>query len=227
MGPEATVDFYRQVIAFTPAGCDQEHIPTVILSHTAVPDRTESILQGHHHSLPALIEGVTFLEHAGAEIIAIPCNTAHYYIEDLRAGVRVPILSIIEETVSAIMSMPEVPRCVAIFGTDGVRAAHLYDRPLESRGIRCIFPDAAPQRRIMEIIGRIKAGQAGSGERQELLAFSEHARKAGAEALVLGCTELPLLFRGHRPNLALLDSTRLLAEAAVRFCLGSGLGAKA
>jgi aspartate racemase len=219
MGPEAGIDFYRQVLAFTPASRDQDHIPTILLSHTQVPDRTESILRGHLDCLPALIEGVAFLEHAGAEVIAIPCNTAHYYIEDLRAAIQTTLLSIVEETVSAILATPESPGCVAVFGTEGIRATNLYGRALEAGGLRYIYPDITSQQRITEIIRSVKSGKAGSEERNQLMALAEEARKSGAEALLLGCTELPILFRGHPVPLPVYDSTSLLAKAAVRFCI--------
>jgi aspartate racemase len=219
MGPEATVDFYRQVIELTPAGCDQEHIPAIIYSHTGVPDRTESILNGRHDCLPALISGVTFLEQAGAEVIAIPCNTAHYYIDKMRAATQIAILSIIEETVAAVLAAKCVPRHIAVFGTEGIRITNLYGRVLEASGVCCLYPGITPQKRIMDIIGSVKSGKAGVAERNELLAMAEDMRKTGADALLLGCTELPILLRDQDIGLPLYDSTGILAKAAVRFCI--------
>jgi aspartate racemase len=218
MGPEATADFYRQVIALTPADRDQEHIPTIIYSHTAVPDRTESIMKGRHDCLSPLLEGVAFLEQAGAEAIAIPCNTAHYYIEEMRAATPMTILSIIEETVGAVLAAKCVLRRIAVFGTEGIRMTNLYGRALEAFGVDCLYPEVAAQKRIMDIISSVKSGQAGAAERDELLAMAEDLRKAGAEALLLGCTELPILLRDQDAGLPLYDSTSILAKAAVRFC---------
>jgi aspartate racemase len=222
MGPEATVDFYRQVIALTPANCDQEHIPTIIYSHTEVPDRTESIMKKRHDCLPPLLDGVTFLEQAGAEVIAIPCNTAHYYIEEMRVATAVAILSIIEETVGAVLAAKCVPRHIAVFSTEVMRVTDLYGRALEAFGVHCHYPEADIQKRIMDIIGSVKSGKAGAAERDELIAMAEDLRKAGTEALLLGCTELPILLRDQDTGLPLFDSTSILAKAAVRFCFRSG-----
>jgi aspartate racemase len=217
MGPEATADFYRAVVASTPADSDQQHIPTIILSNPEVPDRTESILQGHHRALPYLIEGVIFLEQAGVDFIVIPCNTAHCYIADMRQAVKIPILSIIEETVAAIRQALPLPGCIGLLATDGTHATDLYGRHLRQAGLRFICPDKSRQALVMEGIRHVKSGHV-STQSYRLLEEVEYTLKAaGAEALILGCTELPMLAAGAKLELPVFNPTLLLASAAVSF----------
>jgi aspartate racemase len=92
MGPEATANMYQLIVKLTPAKRDQEHIPTVMFSFPQVPDRTTAIQSGDPSIVPYLVEGVTRVQHAGASFIIIPCNTAHYYYDQMQAATAVPIL---------------------------------------------------------------------------------------------------------------------------------------
>jgi aspartate racemase len=217
MGPEATVDFYRAVISLTPANCDQEHIPAIILSNPEIPDRTESILQGHHGALPYLIEGVIFLEHAGADFIAIPCNTAHYYIDDLRQAVKIPVLSIIEVTVQSICHASTIPDCFGLLATDGTHAMDLYGRYLRQAGLRHVSPDESRQAMVMEGIRHVKSGCITTQSYNLLEQVENSLKEAGAKALILACTELPILAAGAKLELPIFNPTLLLARAAVSF----------
>lgn len=219
MGPEATVDLYRAVISLTPALRDQDHIPTIILSNPETPDRTQSVLQGSHKSLPYLIEGVTFLEHAGADFIVIPCNTAHCYIDDLRQGVKIPILSIIEETVKSISKSQPLPVCVGILATDGTRTMNLYGDLLSQSGLRYLYPDATHQAQVMQAVYHIKSGYPPGEKVDALQESARHLKSAGAEALILGCTELPILAKDCDLGLPIYNPTQILAAAAVAYAL--------
>ena len=218
MGPKATLDFYGRVIELTPAQHDQEHIPTIIHSNTETPNRNESILKGSHDSLPYLVDGVVFLEHGGADVIVIPCNTAHYYIGDLRAGVRIPILSIIEETVLAIQASQSVPDCVGILATDGTKAMNLYGEELKKAGISYIYPKNDFQAKVMQLIDGVKSGNlVNSGA--VLGKIERHCISAGAQALILGCTELPLAARSCQLQLPVFNPNAILAASTVALCL--------
>ena len=105
MGPEATAEFYRYIVSLTPAGRDQDHIKVLMYSNPKIPDRSRAITEGGESPLPYLVESAHVLERAGAGILAIPCNTAHYYLPELQARVDVPVLNMITETLSAFKGL--------------------------------------------------------------------------------------------------------------------------
>ncbi len=216
MGPEATADCYHKIIAATPATRDQEHIPTLIYSLPQVPDRTTAIRTGDRSIVAWLVEGVTRLESCGASFIIIPCNTAHYFYDDMQKAVKIPILNMIRETAAETARRhPGVTR-VGLLATSGTIATGLYARELGARGIQTIVPDSAMQEGVvMKAIALIKSG-ANKKEAEDLLARAgdELVRK-GARVIVLGCTETPLAFNPQRSPVPVVDATQVLARAAV------------
>ena len=118
MGPQATQDFYQRILDRTDASCDQEHLPTLIWSDTAIPDRTAAILGGDAEGCyRRLLEGARLLERGGCTVLAIPCNTSHYFADRLQAQLHIPIIHMIRETVAAIQAMGK--KTVGILATDG------------------------------------------------------------------------------------------------------------
>jgi aspartate racemase len=216
MGPEATADCYRKVIAATPATKDQDHIPTLIYSLPQVPDRTTAIRTGDRSIVPWLVEGVTRLERAGASFIIIPCNTAHYYFDDMQAAVRIPIVNMIRETVAETARRHPGARRIGLLATSGTIATHLYEREFAARGIRTLVPDSVMQEDVvMKAIGSIKAGEEKRIAEDLLAGAADSLVARGAEVLVLGCTETPLAFNPTRARAPVVDATRVLAQAAV------------
>jgi aspartate racemase len=216
MGPEATADCYRKVIAATPATRDQDHIPTLIYSLPQVPDRTTAIRTGDRSIVAWLVEGVTRLESAGASFIIIPCNTAHYYYEDMQRAVKIPILNMIRETVDETVRLyPQATR-IGLLATSGTIATKLYEREFAARGVVTVTPDSAVQEGlVMKAIGAIKAGT-DRREPEDLLAQAgAHLEGKGSQVLVLGCTETPLAFNPRRAKVPVVDATQVLARAAV------------
>lgn len=216
MGPEATANMYQLIVKLTPAGKDQEHIPTLIYSLPQVPDRTTAIESHDPVIVPWLVEGVTRLERAGASFIIIPCNTAHYYHERMQAAVRVPILNMIRETADAVAGYYPERRDVGLLATSGTIRTGLYEKELAARGRRVIVPDEAVERDcVMKAIALIKAGNTGRESEDLLARAGEHLEKRGAQLLVLGCTEIPLAFNPDRARVPVINATKVLAEAAI------------
>lgn len=216
MGPEATADCYRKVIAATPAHRDQDHIPTLIYSLPQVPDRTTAIRTGDRSIVAWLVEGVTRLEKAGASFIIIPCNTAHYYYADMQRAVKIPIVNMIQETVAETMRRhPDVTR-VGLLATSGTIASGLYERAFAARGVETVVPDSAMQEQmVMTAIRAIKAGEDKKGAEDLLAQAGDDLVARGGQVLVLGCTETPLAFNPQRAKVPVVDATRVLAQAAV------------
>lgn len=216
MGPQATQIFYQFVLDRTDAASDQEHLPTLILSDTQVPDRTSAILNGRTKELYAkLLNDVRLLERCGCTAIAIPCNTSHYFVDRLQEAVRVPILHMIRETAAVLHAQGK--RRPAILATDGVIQTGLYARECAGFGIEAVAPDPDTQKLVMSIIyDDIKQGKKGSWEKFAEIDRALH--KSGCDCAVLACTELSVFSVYHPLSPYYLDAMAVLAEKAVAFC---------
>jgi aspartate racemase len=219
MGPEATVDFYREIVRLTPAARDQEHIPVLIYSNPQVPERTKAILEGGDSPLPLMIETARLLERSGAGLLAMPCNTAHYYFQPLQASVGIPILNMIELTVRAFLQRIPEGRKAGLLATSGTVRSGIYQEVFARHGVELMAADAAGQSSIMGGIGQIKASAHNDDTSRMFEAIGARLVRAGAQAVVLGCTEIPLAFREARVDYVTLNATRVLAQAAVNWAL--------
>lgn len=212
VGPMATVDFYKKVVELTDASCDQEHIHVLIDGNSQIPDRTASILAGDERPLPFLIDSARRLEAAGADLLVVACNAAHYFFDKLEAACSVPLLNMIELT--AREAAARGFHCAGLLAVDGTLLSGVYDKAFQSEGLALIHPDENGQRLVMHLIyDEIKAGRPG---RPEVLGPTlDDMAKRGAECFILGCTELPLVFSARR-DLVFLDPSSILAREAIR-----------
>lgn len=216
MGPQATQIFYQRIIDRTMADCDQEHVPTLIWSDTQIPDRTSCILGGQEALVfDRLLHSAQLLEAAGCTVIAIPCNTSHYFYARLANQVQVPILNMIRETVRRIR-VKGAPR-VGILATDGTVQMGLYQKECELMGLRCITPPPEVQALVMSVIyDEIKRGEVGS--REKFAAIDEAMRALGCDCVILGCTELSVYRNYHKLPSFYVDAMEVLAEHAILHC---------
>ena len=217
LGPMSTVGFYEMLTAHTQASSDRDHIDMIISSHATTPDRTAYIL-GHsdQNPLPVMIEDAKRLVAYGATLLTIPCNTAHFFYDALRAAVSVPILNIIEETVSTAARMG-VSR-VGILATEGTIVSGAYHKACQLQGITAVAPSPENQKRLNALIyDAIKSGIRPRPEELERIAAP--LRREGCERLILGCTELSLIKReGDLDDGLYLDSTEILALRTILRC---------
>ena len=220
MGPEATIDLYRHIITLTPANRDQDHIRTVISSDPKIPDRTCAILEGGEDPLPYLIRAARLLEDAGVGVLAIPCNAAHFFLPRLRERVGVPILDMIGETCSAFCAQFPEARTVGLLGASGTVRSGIYESGFRTAGIAVLVPDEHDQQRVQSGISSVKAGTHDSATRDMFQSIGCDLVRAGAQAVILGCTEIPLAFDPSRVDYRTLNPTRILAQAAVDWALG-------
>ncbi|MDT8439020.1 MAG: amino acid racemase [Wenzhouxiangellaceae bacterium] len=215
MGPLATADFYTRLVRATPAARDQQHIPLVIAADPRVPDRTAAILSNApgpvRHALQA---GLKRLERAGASAIAMPCNTAHYWLDDLKRSTRLEILSIVDAALDlAGQRLPDARR-VAVLATEGTRRARIYETALAERGLHAEPTRTEERTEIDAIIAAVKAGHAESA-RAHLHAVIDTAHRR-ADVVLLACTELPLaLDPGRAEPPWLIDTTAALVGRCV------------
>lgn len=213
MGPMATCDLMKKIIENTAAQCDQEHVRLYVDSNTNIPDRTAAILRGGADPRPALTESAKKLQTMGADLLIMPCNTAHYFVDAVRAAVEIPVLNMQQETAAQLQRQGITT--VAVLATDGTVQSGLYDRALKAAGITPVYPDEAEQKLIMSLIyDYVKAGKdyTDLDKIQELVA---HLQAQGAQGLILGCTELPIAFEPWQTAIPTFDPTLILARAAV------------
>jgi aspartate racemase len=216
MGPLATAEFYVRLVRATPAATDQEHLHVLIDSNAQIPDRTAAIEGRGPDPTPALVATARRLVAAGAEVLVMPCNSAHAFLDAIRRDVPVPVLDIMEEVAAAAAALAPVPAAVGLLATAGTVRRGLYDEALARSGIKVVAPDARGQEAVSEAIASVKAGETGPAVRGRARAAAEELVRAGAGAIVLGCTELPLILAPADVCVPLLDGTEILARAAIR-----------
>ncbi len=216
MGPWATLDFFEKVLRLTPAGRDQDHLRLIIDNNPRIPDRSEAILGGGEDPTPALVATARNLEAAGADLIVIPCNTAHAFYRAIQEAVRVPVLHIMAEVARAAAErLPGLTR-VGLLATRATVAAGLYQQAFKPLGVEVLTPDDAGRRTVDRLIYAIKAQRAEGALRSEGAAVGRSLVKAGATAVILGCTDLPLALEEENLGVPILDSNLVLAQATVR-----------
>ena len=216
LGPMASAYFYELITAHTDAARDQEHIDIILSSRASTPDRTDFILGRSPESpLPAMGEDARDLERFGARAIVIPCNTAHYFIDQVRASVSVPVPSIIRETARFVRLCGHSR--AGILATEGTVAAGAYQCALEAEGVAWEIPDAETQKTVNRIIyDYVKRGL--SCDPALLYEAARPLRESGCGAMILGCTELSVAARTVRHDPMFIDSLEVLACRAILMC---------
>ena len=209
----ATADLYKKIVSFTEASSDNEHIHVIIDSNVNIPDRTAAILRGGADPLPELTKSARLLERAGANILMMPCNTAHFFYDAVCAATELPVLHMLRLTAEAIKR--QGVNKVGLLATDGTIQTGIYARLFSDNGIAYMEPAEAEQRAVMDAIYKgVKAGVR-NYDSSKLRAALDAMRSRGAEAFVLGCTELPIAFEDYRLDHPTIDPTSVLARAAV------------
>jgi aspartate racemase len=217
MGPLATADFMKLLAQQTDAACDQDHFRALLYSNPRVPDRSQAILGLGPSPLPELLEGVALLERNGVDVIAIPCNTAHYWLREIEAATRVPVLDIFDAVRRALAQLEIRSGAIGILGTPGTIKSGIYQRHLRAAGFETAEPDDETLSAVVEpCIRAIKAGQIDIATPLARDAVADLERR-GVAAIVLGCTELPIavdaaVSPGGAP---IIDSTSSLAAACI------------
>jgi len=216
MGPAASAEFVNRLIAQTPATCDQEHIPFVLWSNPDIPDRSISMRNGDNRPLPFLLDGLRGLKSAGCNLIVIPCNTAHFWFHEF-SKVNVRIIHIVDSVASALKDVGVVEGTIGVIGTQATVELGLYQYMLNRQGWNCITPDRSEMDFFVQpAIDLIKAGKL--VESQTLLMKVIHSLiDRGAQAVVLGCTEIPLAIKINQENgIPLINSIDSLVKAAIK-----------
>jgi aspartate racemase len=223
MGPLASAQFMLHLALLTPAERDQDHVPAVLWSDPRVPDRAAAWGGTGPDALPMLVRGLQGLAAAGCGAVAIPCNTAHGWIDGMRAATDLPILHIVDAAAADLRRQTVPKGCIGVMGTAATLAMRLYQDRLAAAGWPCITPTADEvERLVLPAIAAVKASRVSDAYAPLAEAVrSLHAR--GAQAVVLGCTEIPLgLQAGPHGTLEvpLIDTIDALARAAIAWAHG-------
>jgi aspartate racemase len=222
MGPEATASLYLNIIA----RCQRElgakynsDFPPIIINSCPVPDgrmwkgfdkaEVEEFLQVN----------IRALERAGVDFVVIPCNSVHYFLPVMRRAVRMPVLSIVEETAREISG--KGVKKVLLLATEFTVRSRIYDKPLAERGIALVEPSSTEQRLIQKIIVNAESGQRAESDRTAIVSIvNEFTKKSGIGGVIAGCTEIPLLVRQSDLPITLFDTINILASSAYALITG-------
>lgn len=213
LGPEATVDFLGKLVVATDAGSDQDHVRLLIDHNPTVPNRHDAIAGRSPSVAPQLVDMALGLERSGADFLVMVCNTAHAYTQEIRAAVSIPFISIVDVTVEAVAAAGH--RRVGVMAAEGCLQAGLYQQALEAAGCEAILWSEEELETFMALVYRIKAGERDEEIASGISRLATSLAFGGADALIAGCTEIPLMLSPDKAPAPLYSSTDLLVQRTI------------
>ena len=218
MGPEATIDFMSRVIALTPSQRDQDHIHMVVENNPHIPDRqatAENDLIAIE--LTAIAER---LEVAGADFLVLPCNTAHVFIDDLLKNIQIPFVHIVNETVNEIVKEHTNVKNIGLLATDMCINSGIYHQAIKSADRTTLVLEQQDQKSCMQLIYDVKKGKYSKSTKTDMVRLADQLIQKGADIIIAGCTEIPLILDTKSINVPLVSSTEVLAKRTVEIAIG-------
>lgn len=213
MGPLATCNMMEKIIGFTSAEKDQDYPRIYVDCNTNIPDRTNAILNGGADPVPSMVESATKLESMGADFLIMPCNTAHYFYNDVSKNIEIPVLHMVEETAKFIKE--KGIKKVGLLATSGTVKSKLYTNFLNDCNIDVIIPDDTQQSKVMAMIyDGIKAGNMDFPV-DDFMEVIRELKKQEAEIMILGCTELPIVWDRYCIDEAFVDPMEVISKVAI------------
>lgn len=222
MGPLATAKLFERIILLTDAKSDQEHLHIIIDNNTSIPDRTAYILGEGADPRNELIVSAIKLQKMGADFLIIPCNTAHYFYEDIVKEIDIPILSMIDETAKYIKDNHKDIKNVGLLATEGTYKAEVFDKVFNKYDLNIIRPSKEKQKHIMEFIYNIKKGKQHTDLSGYYSAMAE-IEKQHTDIFVVGCTELSVALEMYSLVGKYINPIDLIAQRAIEFAGGKVL----
>lgn len=218
MGPEATAYFYDLILKNTDAASDQDHIHVIINNYTKVPPRTNAILGTGPSPTPFLIDGIEALLNAGADFIVMPCVTAHCFLPEVQREMRFDFVSLVEESARWVNANYPGMKTAGLVSSSGTLVSRLFHEAFSALGIELAAPLESEQKQVMEAIfapGGIKSGCSTGPARDAIIAVARRLVERGSEAVIAGCTEVPLVLRPGDLAVPLIEPMRIAAEACI------------
>lgn len=221
MGPEAGADLFLQITKATHAKTDTDHLHIIMDSNPKMPSRQDAILNGGESPVPAMVATAQNLVKAGADVIIIGANTAHYFYDDVAKQVSVPFLHIIDEAVKETERLVPGIKKVGVMATSAAMKAHVYEKSCDKFGIQVLSVSPDIQDMMQAAIFDHDFGFKYNGRTEKCIntakQVAEYLISQGAEALIMGCTEIPLILGDAKFSVPLIDPNIIIAEAAVKF----------
>ena len=216
MGPAATVDFFGKIVAAAQAGCDQDHPRIIIDCNPKIPDRTTAILKNGTDPLPEMLQSLRRLESSRVDLITIPCVTAHFYHARLQAQTSIPILHIVREAIRHLVTHYPQVRTIGAVATSGTLQSGLIANICAEYDLELLTPEASIQAdKVMAAIYRIKAEGASEASASLVREAAGNLIGQGAQAIIAGCTEIPLVLWDGDIAVPVLDPISILAGRAL------------
>ena len=219
MGPEATLHMYELIVKNTKVQTDQDHIHAIIWSNPKVPPRTDAIYGTGPSPTPLLLEGVKALMDAGADFIVMPCVTAHYFIPEVKDQFDFPFISLLDESLKwAQKNIPEL-KTAGILSSSGTLKSRLFHDTFAPAGIDILAPTDEEQEQVTEaIFGEkgIKAGYTAGSARETVISMAQALIMRGVQAVIAGCTEIPLVITDSDIPVPLIEPMSIAAEVCIR-----------
>lgn len=216
MGPMATVDFLYKLTNLTPSANDQGHVPLIVHTYPQTPDRTSALTGNGPSPLRYLIEGARSIEQAGASALVIPCNTAHAWYEEVQASISVPVFHIADAALAEIRNVRNATR-IGLLSTPGTIKTGVYTE--HRKDVHWVLPpDELMDASVLTAIRSVKAADL-STARKQLLPTLAWIQEQQIDAVILGCTELPLIVDQLSDPVVLVDATEALARHALNWWL--------
>jgi aspartate racemase len=217
MGPEATVDFLRRIVAATPAKDDAGHIHVLVDNNPKVPSRIAALIDGSGEDpLPVLIQMARGLQQQGADFLVIPCNTAHYYLPRIAEAVSIPLLDMVALAVAELEKLSPKPRRIGMLASPAVQKVGLYAAQLKASGFDAAFPDTEGEARMLDVIRAVKANAVTPHCRRD---YADVAAVLDADAYLIACTELSVIGPPETLAMQCVDALDVLVAATIHEAL--------
>jgi len=215
MGPEATVDLMQRIIRLTPASDDKDHVRCIVDNNPKVPSRIKAIIEGDGEDPgPVMADMARRLEVWGADFLAIPCNTAHYYYDVVRQAVTIPVLNMVDLVVDQVKARFGNERKIGMLASPAVAITKLYTKRFEALGVEETWPDPEHQAYVFDIIKRVKTGRTSPSLHEQYVRVCDHLKDQNVRVAIVACTELSAL--GGKLPLTTIDASQVLAAEIVR-----------
>ncbi|UCH92736.1 MAG: amino acid racemase [Candidatus Aminicenantes bacterium] len=218
MGPEATIYLFHLIVKLTRAEKDQDHIPIVVFNNPKIPDRTSAIIGEGPSPLPFLIEGAVFLEKAGVDLILMPCVTAHYFYKEIVKHISIPFLHLLEEALAYVKRELGSLKKIGLLATDGTVQTGLFQELFHKNGVELVVPNDENQHLLMKALYQREGIKAGCKKhpKRMILQILQQLIRDKAEAVIGGCTEIPLVINQSDMEVPFINPLRILARESLR-----------
>jgi aspartate racemase len=219
MGPEATVDFMHRLVARTPARDDADHLHVLVDNNPKIPSRIAALIEGTGQDpTPVLCGMARGLQAQGADFLVMPCNTAHYYLPAIARSVSIPVLDMVQLAIEKLAAAGA--NRVGMLASPAIHKVGLYKTRMEQAGLQALFPEPQDEDVLLAIIKGVKAGRLGDGHRQDYAKVAGNLLDAGADALLVACTEFSVIGPPAGAGSPVVDALDVLVEATIRTARG-------